>query len=58
MIMQNTLTTILYLLRKRLFNNLHFNMYLFLFENTTTVKSDIDSFDFLILNTEGNELSE
>lgn len=33
-------------------------MYLFLFEKTTTVKSDIDSFDFLILNTEGNELSE
>lgn len=33
-------------------------MYLFLFENMMIVKSDIDLFDFLILNLEGNEFLE
>lgn len=33
-------------------------MYLFLFENMMIVKSDIDLFDFLILNMEGNEFLE
>lgn len=33
-------------------------MYLFLFENMMIVKSDIDLFDFLILNMEENEFLE